>query len=190
MQSAIVIGNGTSRKSYDVRKLVGFPGPVIGCNLTYLEPDFNPDLTVTIDDEAIKAVMAHVPIHRVIIPPKQERWELNGSGRRSNAGMCAIHEAIKRGYRKIYCLGFDSFLKAGADVTTSNVYADNPLYQGPRQATVSDNVFRTSYMDWFASAHEDIAFIFVYPAGLEMLPIADNVSAIDFNEFQRQVGGK
>lgn len=187
--SAIVVGNGTSRTKFDLTKLHGFSGPIIGCNLTFLE-GFQPDLTVAIDDEAIKEVMAHIPVHRVIIPPERERWELNGSGRRSNAGMNAIHEAIKRGYKSVYCLGFDSFLDAPSWVTTSNVHAGNPLYQGPRQANELDNDNRLEYLGWFISQFPDVQFTFVYPEPELMVKghLGNNVRAIDFDVFWQDIG--
>lgn len=187
--SAIVIGNGVSRKGFNFHKLSSFDGMIVGCNLTYLE-DFKPDLTVAIDDEAIKLVMKNVPIHRVLIPPEQERLELNGSGRRSNAGMNAILEAIKRGYRKVYCFGFDSFLEAEPQTTTSNVHADNPLYQGPRQATTIDNQFRIEYLVWFANYFHDVQLVFVYPDEMYRMVTnvgyGPNVSTITFKDFLDQ----
>ena len=91
---AFIIGNGVSRKPIDLHQLKG-EGTIFGCNALYRDfPDY--DYLVSIDDLIIDEVSSQANDERLIIPPEEERWELNGSGKRSNAGMNAMLEAIRR----------------------------------------------------------------------------------------------
>lgn len=179
---AVVIGNGSTGEAVDLQRIPD-SWLTLGCNLIYKR--FNPDYVVAIDDEAIQRIKMEVPPHKTLFPPLGERYELNGTGRRSNAGMNAMYEAIKRGYTRIYCLGFDGFLaNADAKVLTGNVFSGDPLYQGQRQATVQDGVFRAEYMNWFANHFPNTEFVFVYPMEpVELTVKANNISVIGAAAF-------
>lgn len=156
MKKAFVIGNGTSRQGFHLEKLKD-KGVIFGCNLLY--QDFSPDYIVAIDETITKTLLSQTefPQHRIIIPPEDEQYELSGTGKRSNAGMNAMLEAIKRGCNVIYCLGFD-FLKLDEKESVSNIYED----QYGNRANHEDNINRVKYLIWFANKYPSVQFVFVF----------------------------
>ena len=103
---AFIVGNGKSRQSVDLSSLVG-KGTIFGCNALYREfEEF--DYLVAIDDRMIKELSSiatyepHILSRgQMIIPREEERWEsaeYSPHRRRSNAGMNAMNEAIRRGH--------------------------------------------------------------------------------------------
>lgn len=198
---ALIIGNGTSRKSLDLLRMVSLLGenrPVIyGCNALYREysPSYElPDHLIAIDEGIIAEIKSYgFPNHRLVIPPEEERWEpaeMHGGGSRprSNAGMCAMSEAIKRGATTLLCVGFDSFLQ-DADQSVSNLFDDTINYGPETRASVYDNPNRVRFMAWFARKNPDVSFIFVYPEGMDAVPIGEsNVYQTTYEELVRQAG--
>lgn len=193
---ALVVGNGTSRKYVDLRMLVSSLGderPVIyGCNAIYREfhPIYDlPDYVVTIDDGAIAEIeSSDFPSSRVIIPTEDERWEpeeMHGDGLRprSNAGMCAMVEAIRRGAKTLLCIGFDSFLQ-DAEQSVSNLFDGTNNYGPETRASVYDNPNRVRFMAWFARKNHQVDFIFVYPDGMNAVPIGQpNTYQVTYEEL-------
>ena len=124
LKTAYIIGNGVSRSSFDLMNLKG-KGKVFGCNALYLdyaEQDYVlPDYLVAIDNPIIAEIeKSDFPKERFLNPPEDEKWEpvelhwkrsvapgWSPARPRSNAGMNAIQEAIKKGYTTIFIFGFD-----------------------------------------------------------------------------------
>lgn len=171
MDIAAIIGNGTSRVGYDLRKFEVARVPVWGCNALYRE--YNPaafdlpNYLVMVDDGIMREVNKSVfPKDRLVVPPYDERWEpkeANEYRPRMNAGMAAMKEAIKRGNKFLICLGFD-FLIVEAAQSISNIY-DGTLNYGPdTRANEHDNANRIKFLCWFMKQHKDVLFQFVYPS--------------------------
>jgi hypothetical protein len=182
---ALIVGNGTSRMPLDLLKMMETLGDnrpaVYGCNALYREfaPDYQlPDYLAAIDDGVIAEISkSDFPLSRLIVPPPEERWEPlelhPGLHRpRSNAGMVAMAEAIRRGATALLCVGFDSFLK-DAEQSLSNMFDGTDNYGPETRAKVWDNPGRVRFMSWFARQHPDVSFIFVYPKGLDAVPIGE-----------------
>ena len=77
MNTAFIIGNGTSRKGFDLTRLKPY-GTVFGCNALYRDfPDYSlPDFLVSIDDGIITEIEhSDFPSKRFIVPPMDERLE-------------------------------------------------------------------------------------------------------------------
>ena len=104
MSNAFIIGNGESRKDFDLNLLKG-NGTIFGCNALYR--DFMPHYLVAIDPRMKDEInISDVPRGRIIFPPEDECYEpkeFNPSRPRSNAGMNAILEAIKKDFIDIFC---------------------------------------------------------------------------------------
>ena len=176
MKTAFIIGNGTSRKDFNITRLKPY-GTVIGCNALYRDyPDFSlPDFLVSIDDGIIAEITASdFPKDRFIVPPMDERWEpseCNIGRPRSNAGVNAMREAIKMGHNQLICLGFD-FLIADRDQSVSNVYDGTNNYGMEVRANANDNPGRINYVAWLTRTNPDVDFIFIFPDGLTINAIS------------------
>lgn len=188
MSNGFVIGNGRSRRNFQLEKLKGH-GVVVGCNAlyrdTYVKNKWDlPDYLVAIDPTIIEEIKeSEFPQQRFVVPPEEEQWEpvdyhlemsgidkrglmLNNPGLmeqittpRSNAGMNAMQLAIRKGAKTVYLLGFDFIL--ATDQSTSNLYEGTHAYGPETAAGHSDSVNRTKYMNWFAERNPDVAFVFV-----------------------------
>jgi hypothetical protein len=183
MATAFIIGNGTSRAGVDLARLKP-KGTVFGCNAICRE--FHPHYIVAIDDPMIKHLSASdYPQHRILIPPEPERFELTGSGRRSNAGMNAMIEAVRRGHDKLFCLGFD-FLIEDSPTACHTMYDGTPGYDPARRATEDDNLHRTKYLSWFAEQNPMVSFVFVFPRAKMTLRTveAPNIHAMYYDDFE------
>jgi hypothetical protein len=167
MNTAFIIGNGTSRKEFDITRLKPY-GTVFGCNALYRDfPDHSlPDFLVSIDDGIIAEIeCSDFPSKRFIVPPIDERWEpteANPRRPRSNAGINAMREAIKMGYNQLICLGFD-FMLHDVKQSVSNVYDGTDNYGMEVRARAEDNPGRVNYLQWLVASNPEIDFIFIFP---------------------------
>ena len=155
MNTAFIIGNGTSRKGFDLTRLKPY-GTIFGCNALYRDfPDYSiPDYLVAIDDGIITEIEhCDFPSKRVIFPPVDERWEpaeCNIGRPRSNAGVNAMREAIKMGYNQLICLGFD-FMIVNEKQSVSNIYHGTDNYGMDTRASAADNPGRIRYVQWLVN---------------------------------------
>lgn len=167
MSLAFVIGNGASRSGVDLSTLAK-KGVLYGCNALYRDyaPHYElPHFLVAIDDGMIAEIRASkFPKDRFIVPPYNERWEpaeCNPARPRSNAGMAAMIEAIRRGAETIVGVGFD-FLLSGQQ-SVSNLYDGTPNYGPETRAVELDNSGRARYLNWLACKNPNVDFYFAYP---------------------------
>ena len=164
--TAFIIGNGKSRDGFDLEKLRPY-GKIYGCNALYR--DFEPDFLVAIDDGMIDEIkQSDFPKEKFIEPPLVERFEpakLHGRTHglpRSNAGMNAMMEAIRRDHDQLILIGFD-FIVASEEIGTSNIYTDTVNYGPETKATFADNANRMWFLNWFIDNNSDVKFIFTIP---------------------------
>ena len=185
---AFIIGNGPSRNQIDLNSLSSF-GKTFGCNALYR--DFQGlDYLVAIDDGMIDEIDASVRIgvckSEAIFPPEDEQYESAEYNpfqrRRSNAGMNAMLEAVRRDHNILYCLGFDFILEGSASV--ANVYKDTANYGPETHAHESDNFYRIKYFEWFARKYDQTTFVMVIPDGTATKKVdADNVVGMSVSTF-------
>jgi len=163
MTTALIIGNGKSRKPINLDELKTL-GPTFGANALFR--DFKVDWLVAIDDRIIGEIMESTfPKDRFIVPPEDEQYEpaeYTPYRRRENAGMVAMREAIKKGHTTLYCVGFD-FLFDDEEMNMSNVYDGTSAYGPETRASLIDCANRMAYLDWFTRKYEHVEFIFLYP---------------------------
>lgn len=185
---AVIVGNGLSRKGFDLEKLVG-RCPIYGCNALYR--DFSGwDYLVAIDDNMIQEILSKkYPIEKqLIIPEESDRYEkpeysFPFGQRRTNSGMIAMEKALDRGHDLLFCLGFD-FLLSG-DQSVSNVYEGSQNYGSETKATETDNVFRIKYLEWFVARYPESNFIFVFPEQISNENVtAENILSISYQQFE------
>jgi hypothetical protein len=183
---ACIVGNGVSRKNIDLNSIVG-QATIFGCNALYRDFD-GWDYLVSIDQGMVREVRNNAEYSckgHVIVPPEHEHWEdaeYSPNRRRSNAGMNAMREAIKKEYDTLYCLGFD-FLLDG-DISVDNVYRNTENYGPETHASKGDNYYRVKYLEWFVNKYSDVKFVFVYPDHLKSKQIdAENFYVMDESVF-------
>jgi len=179
-------------------------GKVFGCNALYrdyVEQDYVlPDYLVAIDNPIIAEIeKSDFPKERFLNPPEDEKWEpvelhwkrsvapgWSPARPRSNAGMNAIQEAIKKGYTTIFIFGFD-FLAVSEDVATSNVYDGTACYGLETRANIYDTRNRMKYLGWMIEQNSKVKFRFCYPDEIIKkgiyTPEADNVEVLNFNDL-------
>jgi len=160
---AFIIGNGASRDGFDLEQLRPY-GEIYGCNALYR--DFEPDWLVAIDQAITEEIQeSDFPKEKFIHPIMEEQFEhpeFNPFTRlRSNAGMNAMIEALKRGKRELICLGFDFIINDS--ISISNVYDGSNAYGPETRTSVADNVRRVKYLDWFATKNNVAQFRMILP---------------------------
>ena len=207
--TAYIIGNGASRQPFDLMILRG-KGTVFGCNALYRDFSFTspkyvlPDFLIAIDDAiTVEIESSDFPTNRVIIPPENEKWEpvelhwgrsatkdWNPARPRSNAGMNAILEAIKKGYSDLHIFGFDS-LVVDNKVALSNLYDGTDCYGYDTRANLQDTRNRMTFLGWVIEKNPDTHFTFCYPKDMidsgVYLPQAPNVSISNFDEMMSKL---
>jgi len=180
-QTAYIIGNGGSRKGFDLLLLKG-KGTVFGCNALYRDYRLSnpkyvlPDYLVAIDNPIITEIeSSDFPSSRVLIPPEDEKWEpvelhwgravnkqWDPQRPRSNAGMNAILEAIKLEYETLYVFGFD-FLVVDQNTAMSNLYDGTDCYGLETRANLQDTRNRMKYLGHVIENNPKTNFVFCYP---------------------------
>ena len=182
---AFIIGNGPSRQPIKLNDL-SEAGKTFGCNALYR--DFPAlDYLIAIDpgmSEEISQISDCAS--EVIIPPYDEQFEMAEynplARRRSNAGMNAMIEAVRRDHNILYCLGFDFILKGSASV--DNIYKDTRNYGAETKSVESDNYYRVKYFEWLTNKFHETKFVMVIPDGMETKPIySSNVSGMSLSVF-------
>ncbi len=124
-----LIGNGTSRRDFDLERLRG-KGTIVGCNALYR--DFSPDILVSIDAKMLKELHESkycneheciVPHNRTVQVPNAMRWRAD----KYNTSGCFAIKMITELMAPKYCfmLGMDGYPGNVYDGTVN--YAANTL---------------------------------------------------------------
>ena len=192
MSTAFIIGNGPSRLAINLHDLVG-KGKIYGCNALYRDFD-KFDYLVVIDEQFKKLIEMGgkegvVEGTKLILPPDEECVE-ETTGRRSNAGMNAMREAIRHGATKLFCLGFD-FVLVDEEKNTDNIYKGSDGYGEETHATYEDSKHRVNYLNWFMKNNPDVRFTFVIPEQTQLFNIGldvDNCFGMSMNNFNKHYG--
>lgn len=187
---AWIVGNGTSRRGFDLERIKD-TGVVYGCNALYRDYKTKgyilPHYLVAIDPGIITEIeSSDFPSSRVIIPSADEQFEpaeVNRGRPRSNAGVNAMIEAIRREAKTLICVGFD-FLQPEEAQSTSNVYEGSANYGPETRASVMDNFGRTRYLKWLTDKNSEVNFFFAYPKNDFTLRInGSNIFHITFSQI-------
>jgi uncharacterized Rossmann fold enzyme len=142
--TAFVIGNGTSRKNIDLKKLKTF-GTVYGCNALYRE--FVPDYLVAVDVKMVLEIANTGYQHNNAVYTNynksyQKIDDLNyfQPSKGWSSGPTALWLASQHNFKKIFILGFD-FKGLEDGKKFNNVYADTKNYKRSKDAA-------TFYGNW------------------------------------------
>lgn len=186
---AIVIGNGESRKGFDLDRLKD--ETTFGCNALYR--DWWPSYLIALDERMVQEILhSDYPEETFVEPPESEKWEpaeVNPNRPRSNAGVIAINEALAHGFTQIYCMGFD-FLIRDKDKSTSNLYDGTPCYGMETRAVYGDNMNRARFLLHVILHNPKAQFNFVLPEDdKDNIIIAkdkvENFDTMSYEEFEQ-----
>ena len=139
--NAYIIGNGPSRKGFDLN-LLKTKGQVYGCNALYR--DFVPDFLISVDRYMSEGIVRDKVYERTTCYAPS--IEYSRSGGKLNliphnphwiSGSTAIHIACVHGHKNVFLLGFD-FQEYGKG-QLNNIYQDTEFY-GKRD---SNNIFES-----------------------------------------------
>lgn len=197
---AAVIGNGTSRRDFNIAPVFhhrgGYRGlkklETYGCNALYR--DFTPDMLVVTSDIIAKEIaQTTYPLDHVVFANQKnikkypEKFHLIPHNDYHDAGTTALRLACFDGHRKVYMIGFDG---QNLPHENNNVYAGTPGYN--KRNEVLD------YSDWeknlleVMQTYSDVEFIRVtyrpdYPLPTELLNYPTNFRSISFRDFVFEV---
>lgn len=181
---AVIVGNGPSRKEIDLNTLNKL-GVLYGCNALYR--DYCPDYLVAIDTGMIHEILnSRFPRGGIIIPPLNEQFEPKElGGARSNAGMNACFEAIKRGSKSLFITGFDFLLKDYNHVV-GNIYEHTNNYGSQTRCSYDDAKRRQKYFAWMLKNNPHVSFKVILPNANYQVdcPPASNLSFIDYQKLE------
>lgn len=182
MSNAFIIGNGQSRKNFDLNRLRG-KGTIYGANALYR--DFTPNILVAHDPGITQEIFESgyegefwcrtVPGNYI----HETHWEkdLKHPGNMWAVGPTMVYMAAEK-YTNIYMLGFDF----GSDDTVNNMYNDSRFYK-------KSGMKSPDPAEWIKNFHsilknnENKQFIFV-DCGLTNLDIYSNISIISYESLE------
>ena len=133
--NAYIIGNGPSRKDFDLNTL-NATGQTYGCNALYR--DFIPDYIFSVDtkmtikmcnDKVYEKCIHYAPALEVNRPHGKDKLHLTPNNPHWISGNQAFWTAAVHGHKNIYLIGFD-FRQYGKN-QLNNIYQDTENY-GPR----------------------------------------------------------
>ena len=186
---AYIIGNGTSRKHFDLNKLKN-KGTVYGCNALYR--DFVPDVLIVNDPWMTKEVFdagykGNMWCRRVPQGYEHDQvYDVKHPGQMWATGPTAIWMAAQE-HDTLYMLGFDFIgLNTGLHGTSgslNNIYSNTRSYRSAK-AKAPD------YQPWVKNIltisidYQEKHFIFVGNTGLTEFKECSNISTIDYDAFE------
>lgn len=195
---ACVIGNGISRKEFNINLVFNHFGGLLaanklqtyGCNALYR--DHTPDFLVVSGDQSgiVKEVADSgyctnniVYASAMDIQANPGKFYLVPQDPNWNAGSVATYMAAFDGHTKVYLLGFD-----GQDTThcNYNVYAGTNGYQNATNAQ-SDPAFLDLTMKAVFDAYPNVDFVRVMPSEFAHMPdiwkYCTNLRQLNFRQF-------
>lgn len=203
MTRAVIVGNGTTRKDFDLNKLSWFVDEdslipnVFFCGVAHRDVS---DISVlkelsyncTVEDYRREMLKEDGVVSDFLLYPETsddhyEDPKFHGRTTnlpRSNTGMFAMKQAILRGYVDLYILGFDSLIKDDTEQSISNMFEGKP----ETRASAADNPNRIRYLDWFCRHNMLCSFTFVFDKNYEFYDVtADNIKVMSYERFEDEV---
>jgi hypothetical protein len=185
-QRAVVIGNGISRKDFNLNIIKNKKVQTYGCNALYR--DFEPDFLVAVGKEIAKEIriQGYASTHVVYSTPDNilnypGTFHLIPQNPNWNAGAVATYLACFDGHSTVYLLGHEGIDTPGF---SSNIYADTPGYKEYDKVT---DKFWALAMGLVFKTYSLVDFVLVSPTGRGYMPVEwnghTNLRRIDFRDF-------
>ena len=156
-KDAYIIGNGESRKDFDLYSL---PQDTYGCNALYR--DYEPDFLFVVDRFMYQEIAESGYGEKNIVYTNlnnMQRFEgvshLIPQNPHKGAGTCAMHTAIHDGHTNLICIGFD----CGEDAPNNNVYKDTPCYNDSKTIVHQTVWGKQIYQLMHANPHVQWTFV-------------------------------
>lgn len=189
MNTAFVLGNGTSRKHFDVEKLRG-KGNIYACNAVYR--NFEPDVLIAVDPKMVHEIVADGYHHNHVV------WTNYNNGYKNytnlnyfqpskgwSSGPTALAKAADDKHKTIYILGFD-YMGLNGGKKFNNLFADTNNYKKSKEpATYYGNWLRQT--ESVIRTNTDTQFLRVTNVGdfcPGQLNSYDNIRNIDYDELE------
>ena len=192
---AIAIGNGESRKNFDLSFISRHTGGLLavdklqsyGCNALYR--DFHPDFLILTGDDVTKEVAESRYVDdRIVYATGDNVLKYPGKlylipqNLYYDAGSLAAYMACFDGHKKVFLLGYDSY---GDESAVNNVYKDTPGY--PTSDTTQNGAWFTKSLASVVRIYDDVEIIRVMPTNTYYLAPElqqlTNFRQVDFREF-------
>ena len=148
MNIACVIGNGPSRKQFDL-ETIGRHMTTYGCNVLYR--DYMPDYLISMDWSIVEEILANDIHHKtnfytqdrsqfnfMSVEKKEHINWLKNMARRLDSGNSALEVALSNDYETIYVIGFDYNI----DDTLPNVYHGTTNYARNSSVPAAESMAR------------------------------------------------
>lgn len=185
-KKAVIIGNGVSRKSFDLNILKNKEPQTYGCNALYR--DFAPDFLIAIGKDIAKEIRikGYAADHVVYSTPDNilnypNTFHLIPQNPSWNAGALAAYLACFDGNSTIYLLGHDGIDTPGF---SSNVYADTNGYKDYSKIT---DTYWALAMGHVFKTYNLVDFVLVNETGRGYMPAEwyghTNLRRINFREL-------
>lgn len=193
MNTACVIGNGTSRKTFDLEH-IGNTMKTYGCNALYR--DYIPDYLISMDWSIVEEILKNDIHHHTVfytqdcaqfnsmpVERKENIHWLKNMARRLDSGNSALEVALSHEYETIYMIGFDYNTLPGV---LPNVYHGTTNYAKNSCVPAADNMAR----EWqqrlrnLIKAHPDTNVVRVNGSNISVNLDATNYSEITTEQFK------
>lgn len=183
------MGNGTSRKHFDVEKLRG-KGNIYACNAVYR--NFEPDVLIAVDPKMVHEIVADGYHHNHVVWTNynngyKEYTNLNyfQPSKGWSSGPTALAKAADDKHKTIYILGFD-YMGLNGGKKFNNLFADTNNYKKSKEpATYYGNWLRQT--ESVIRTNTDTQFLRVTNVGdfcPGQLNSYDNIRNIDYDELE------
>jgi hypothetical protein len=192
LKTAFVVGNGTSRSSIDIKKLLDL-GTVYGCNALYRE--LTPHHLIAVDTKMIREIVTNgYHLNNTV-------WTNPNAYTKSVAKLCifnpnlgwssgpsALNLASQHGYNTIYILGFDYEGIGTNKETVNNIYAGTQNYKKiDERATYFGNwlrqtttiISKNTTVKYVRIIKDSNSFI---PDNLRIYPNVQHITTTDFKK--------
>jgi len=192
---ALIIGNGTSRKEFNLnliyRHRAGLRGirrlQTYGCNALYR--DYSPDFLVAVGTEIVEEIANSgycdnhiVYANKWSIADFPKKFYLIPEDPSWNAGSLATYLACFDGHKKVYLLGFDGNDFNGYNY---NIYAGTSGYPKLNE-TITESIWEKTMKKVF-DTYTDVDFVRIASTNTFRMPeswkYCVNLRSIDFRQF-------
>jgi hypothetical protein len=190
---AVAIGNGISRKDFELKHIANHSGGLLaankfqsyGCNALYR--DFAPDFLIAVGDAIVKEIAESsyagiVYANSDALLQYPGKFHLIPQDIHYDAGAVAAYAAAFDGFKKVFLLGYDGY---DTNDHINNLYVNTPGY--PTSTQKQNGEFFARSLSYVASVYNDVEFVRVMPNKYytqhQLFGPLPNIRQIDYREF-------
>tara|TARA_S200002703_G_scaffold117261_1_gene102842 strand:- start:424 stop:1110 length:687 start_codon:yes stop_codon:yes gene_type:complete len=185
-KDAYIIGNGESRKDFDLYSL---PQDTYGCNALYR--DYEPDYLVTVDQRMYKEIVESAYGEKNTVYTNRNNMKKYGGvchliphNPYRGAGTTAMHIAMHDGHTNLICIGFD----CAEDAPNNNVYKDTDCYNDAK--TIVHQTVWAKQIYQLMQANPHVQWTFVGGNPWPQFFDLDNCTQISYNQLSTHINNR